>query len=337
STDKLNYTEAFAGSGEFAIVSLILNIYSAKPNSLILLDEPEVSLHPGAQKRMMDVLYSIVEQKKHQVVISTHSPVIVNTLPKDAIKLFVFDEESETAKIVQNIAPDEAFIELGHDINKKTIIVEDKLAKAIIDKAIKNYERLSLSFSVSYIPGGSETILSKHLPSYAVVERNDILFLLDGDKNKKIKPVRISEIADADLVNTMCKYYGCELIINASGSNGKKNEQESNRLKRQVLEYAFNKVQYLPFDTPEQLLIEKAITPSEKEIIDSQTWSSNDPELYKNQIRLLAQHLYDKEEVNAEEIFCLQKMMTARLKNELPEFIKIRKIITQALDRGIIR
>lgn len=30
-------------------------------------------------------------------------------------------------------------------------------------------------------------------------------------------------------------------------------------------------------------------------------------------------------------------MMTARLKNELPEFIKIRKIITQALDRGIIR
>ncbi|ECD0301106.1 hypothetical protein DMH63_004829 [Escherichia coli] len=104
-----------------------------------------------------------------------------------------------------------------------------------------------------------------------------------------------------------------------------------------MLEYAFNKVQYLPFDTPEQLLIEKAITPSEKEIIDSQTWSSNDPELYKNQIRLLAQHLYDKEEVNAEEIFCLQKMMTARLKNELPEFIKIRKIITQALDRGIIR
>lgn len=117
----------------------------------------------------------------------------------------------------------------------------------------------------------------------------------------------------------------------------KKNEQESNRLKRQVLEYAFNKVQYLPFDTPEQLLIEKAITPSEKEIIDSQTWSSNDPELYKNQIRLLAQHLYDKEEVNAEEIFCIQKIMTARLKNELPEFIKIRKIITQALDRGIIR
>ncbi|EGW5939090.1 ATP-binding protein, partial [Salmonella enterica] len=116
STDKLHYTEAFAGSGEFAIVSLVLSIYAAKPNSLILLDEPEVSLHPGAQKRMMEILYSIVEQHKHQVVVSTHSPVIVNLLPKEAIKLFIFDEETETAKIAQNISPDEAFVELGHDI-----------------------------------------------------------------------------------------------------------------------------------------------------------------------------------------------------------------------------
>ncbi|EDP2820988.1 ATP-binding protein, partial [Salmonella enterica subsp. enterica serovar Oranienburg] len=107
STDKLNYTEAFAGSGEFAIVSLVLSLYAAKPNSLILLDEPEVSLHPGAQKRMMEILYSIVDQHKHQVVVSTHSPVIVNLLPKEAIKLFIFDEETETAKIAQNITPDE--------------------------------------------------------------------------------------------------------------------------------------------------------------------------------------------------------------------------------------
>ncbi|HHT0275071.1 TPA: ATP-dependent nuclease [Klebsiella oxytoca] len=337
STDKLNYTEAFAGSGEFAIVSLVLSIYAAKPNSLILLDEPEVSLHPGAQKRMMEILYSIVEQHKHQVVVSTHSPVIVNLLPKEAIKLFIFDEESETAKIAQNISPDEAFVELGHDITKKTIIVEDKLAKEIIAKAIKSDDRLKLSFNVSYIPGGSETILSKHLPSYAMVSRDDILFLLDGDKNKKVKPVRINEIADANLVKTMREYYGCELVINASGSNGKVNELEANALKRQVLEYAFQKVQYLPFNTPEQLLIESAILPNEKNIIDSQSWDANDLDMYKKQIRLLAQHQYDKEEVDSGEIFCIQKIMIARLKDDLPEMVEIRKVITQAIERGIIK
>ncbi|MBW9452784.1 ATP-dependent nuclease [Citrobacter portucalensis] len=337
STDKLNYTEAFAGSGEFAIVSLVLSIYSAKPNSLILLDEPEVSLHPGAQKRMMEILYSIVEQKKHQVVVSTHSPVIVNLLPKEAIKLFIFDEDSETAKIAQNISPDEAFVELGHDITKKTIIVEDKLAKEIIAKAIKSDDRLKLSFNINYIPGGSETILSKHLPSYAMVSRDDILFLLDGDKNKKVKPVRISEIADANLVKTMREYYGCELVINASGSNGKANELEANALKRQALEYAFQKVQYLPFNTPEQFLIESAILPDEQNIIDSQSWDANDLDMYKKQIRLLAQHQYDKEEVDSGEIFCIQKIMIARLKDDLPEMAEIRKVITQAIERGIIK
>ncbi|MFE69776.1 hypothetical protein EEK02_22770, partial [Salmonella enterica] len=337
STDKLHYTEAFAGSGEFAIVSLVLSIYAAKPNSLILLDEPEVSLHPGAQKRMMEILYSIVEQHKHQVVVSTHSPVIVNLLPKEAIKLFIFDEETETAKIAQNISPDEAFLELGHDITKKTIIVEDKLAKEIIVKAIKNDDRLKLSFNVSYIPGGSETILSKHLPSYTMVSRDDILFLLDGDKNKNIKPIRISEVADANLVKTMREYFGCELVVNASGGNGKVNEQEVNALRRQALEYAFQKVQYLPFNTPEQFLIESAILPSEKSIIDSQSWDTNDLDMYKKQVRLLAQHQYDKEDVDSGEIFCVQKIMIARLKDDLPEMVEIRKVITQAIERGIIK
>ncbi|ALP38198.1 hypothetical protein ASL14_20515 [Paenibacillus sp. IHB B 3084] len=49
SKDGFTYSEAHAGSGEIAIVILVHKILNAQPNSLILLDEPEVSLHPGAQ------------------------------------------------------------------------------------------------------------------------------------------------------------------------------------------------------------------------------------------------------------------------------------------------
>ena len=48
----LRYTEAFAGSGEFAVVRLVTEILNAPERSLILLDEPEVSLHPGAQEKV---------------------------------------------------------------------------------------------------------------------------------------------------------------------------------------------------------------------------------------------------------------------------------------------
>ena len=40
---QLHYSEAFAGSGEFAVVMLVYAITQAKPGSLVLLDEPEVS------------------------------------------------------------------------------------------------------------------------------------------------------------------------------------------------------------------------------------------------------------------------------------------------------
>lgn len=337
STDKLNYTEAFAGSGEFAVVSLVLRLFSAKPKSLILLDEPEVSLHPGAQKRMMEVLYRVVEEHKHQIILSTHSPVLVNLLPKEAIKLFIYDQESESASIAQNISADEAFVELGHDITKKTIVVEDKLAKEIILKAIKTDDYLNKSFNVDFIPGGSETILSKHLPSYALVSRDDILFVLDGDKNKKIKSVRISEIADANLVKFMKEYFGCELVVNASGNHGKVNEKESINLKRQVLEYAIKKVQYLPFDTPEQFLLENCCTEDELNMLGKMVWDTKDKDLFKHKISVLAQTQYAKDDVDADEIFCFQKILLARLKNDQPILKGIRKIITTALDRGIIK
>ena len=35
-------------------------------------DEPEVSLHPGAQEKLMDFLFDQVKAKKHQVVMTPH-------------------------------------------------------------------------------------------------------------------------------------------------------------------------------------------------------------------------------------------------------------------------
>lgn len=46
-TKHAEYSEAFAGSGEMAVVRLVREIIRAPKYALILLDEPEVSLHPG--------------------------------------------------------------------------------------------------------------------------------------------------------------------------------------------------------------------------------------------------------------------------------------------------
>ena len=57
-------------------------------NSLIILDEPEVSLHPGAQEELKIFLLEQILIKRLQIIISTHSPKFSEFLPDDAIKLF---------------------------------------------------------------------------------------------------------------------------------------------------------------------------------------------------------------------------------------------------------
>ena len=49
-----------------------------KHYSLIIIDEPEVSLHIEWQKTWLDYVLQICKSKKVQVIISTHSPYIVN-------------------------------------------------------------------------------------------------------------------------------------------------------------------------------------------------------------------------------------------------------------------
>src|SRR5699024_7755708 len=123
---SLNYSEAFAGSGEFAVTILVNQIVNAPTASLILLDEPEVSLHPAAQFKLMSFLNKICLKNKHQIVISTHSSSIVSQLPKEAIKLFNLNSNSGKVSIVENVSPEEAFFTLGDRLSKKTIFVEDK-------------------------------------------------------------------------------------------------------------------------------------------------------------------------------------------------------------------
>jgi predicted ATP-binding protein involved in virulence len=52
-------------------------LFNTKPGSLILLDEPEISLHVAWQKRFLADLRSIIALSPMDVVLSTHSPQLI--------------------------------------------------------------------------------------------------------------------------------------------------------------------------------------------------------------------------------------------------------------------
>ena len=60
-------------------------------NSVVLIDEPEISLHPKWQQKIVKVYESIGEN--NQIIIATHSPHIVSSVKSESLKLLVKSDE----------------------------------------------------------------------------------------------------------------------------------------------------------------------------------------------------------------------------------------------------
>lgn len=54
---------------------------------MILIDEPELSLHVAWQKKFIDDLFNIIKNKKINVIIATHSPYIIGGYEENQIDL----------------------------------------------------------------------------------------------------------------------------------------------------------------------------------------------------------------------------------------------------------
>lgn len=182
------YSEAHAGSGEYAIIRLVDAISKADKSSLILLDEPEVSLHPGAQIRLIDFIKREVLRQGHQVVLSTHSTVISSQLPNECIKVLGFDTRAERVVLVADgCTPTEASAHLGHATtpsSKPKLFVEDDLAKEIVKASLRRHSPVKLdSLNILPFPGGADGIIKNILPILSLSDIQNYGILLDGDQD----------------------------------------------------------------------------------------------------------------------------------------------------------
>lgn len=181
-TEARNYSECFAGSGELAVVNYVLALERLGKYDLLLLDEPETSLHPGAQKKLIEHLLGIVKEKLVQVIISSHSPTFVRLLPLEA--LVVFDETVDGVAPRPGPTKASAFERLGAiDKNKINILTEDKLLKALTSRAIQANWPTSLQDRVNVIAVdvGVSEMLSNQVRAH-LQANSAVTMVLDGDQ-----------------------------------------------------------------------------------------------------------------------------------------------------------
>lgn len=83
-------------SGEQHEIVLIYDLlFEVKPGSLVLIDEPEISLHVAWQLEFLEDIRRIASVSKFRFIVATHSPQIVNEWWSETLPLNATPSESE--------------------------------------------------------------------------------------------------------------------------------------------------------------------------------------------------------------------------------------------------
>jgi predicted ATPase len=107
-TDGEQFDAAHISDGVLSFIALAMHAIDAEPGSLIFVEEPEQSIHPRLIHELVELFRKIVYDRKCQIVIVTHSPVLLHEFRDDpeAILLFRRDEKKGTQVNLLTAYPD---------------------------------------------------------------------------------------------------------------------------------------------------------------------------------------------------------------------------------------
>ncbi|MBD1997828.1 AAA family ATPase [Leptolyngbya sp. FACHB-541] len=284
-TNQFNgYSDAFAGSGESAAALLVHNILQTPEKSLVLLDEPETSLHPRAQQRMLEFIAHQAVRKSLQVVMATHSIYLAQDLPQEAIRVLVREEDGSVT-VRSDFPADEALHEIGTLPPGKTILVEDERAKHIVVSALKLVSSHALRhFEIRVRKGGTSQIYLD-IQAYANSERKDVFVIFDGDHKPKDQIPENGALPQGE--NDLNKLI--QKITSGNNRNGPKLNFADVDERTRYIRFFRRFVHFLPGLTPENLVWDEGAA---KELLGKKLPDeiSQEPN-FKQRLHLLAEEI----------------------------------------------
>lgn len=151
---------------------------------LILLDEIEMALHPSSLKRLVAFLGEEAKKYNYAIYFSTHSIEIISAINPDNI-FFLKRHIDNSLEIINPCYPAYAtrmlYDQNGYDY---VILVEDDLAKAIVQRILKDNALLANKLVHVLPSGGFSNVIdlgNEVVNSNLIGKISSILIILDGD------------------------------------------------------------------------------------------------------------------------------------------------------------
>ncbi|GLK73140.1 AAA family ATPase [Ancylobacter dichloromethanicus] len=122
-----------ASSGQLSMVSALIALASVIENgSLVLIDEPELSLHPEWQLKYIDLLLrTFARYHGCHFVVATHSPMVISELPVHAEVISLDQEKLPSTKELQGQSADYLLAEVFGAPTPNNLHVRDRIVAAL--------------------------------------------------------------------------------------------------------------------------------------------------------------------------------------------------------------
>ncbi|MCX9462353.1 AAA family ATPase, partial [Vibrio cholerae] len=153
---------ANASSGELMIISILVHISSyIDKDTVILIDEPENSLHPRWQRKYIDMILDVFYLFQPKIYVASHSPQII-PIDNDLYKIFT-PKNGVVVEVDEKTSNNEELLsEVFGVITPENRFLSNKMVETINNFDAKN------------------------------IEYNDALQIIEGYKNKVYDPRQIT-------------------------------------------------------------------------------------------------------------------------------------------------
>jgi predicted ATPase len=150
----VRYSGFHGGAGETTMVELLRS--DIPQYSLVVIDEIETSLHARSQRRLMRDLAEICRIREVQIILSTHSPYVLDELPESA-RLYVW-EGAEGREIIKGVSPEFAMTKMDLEQHPECdLYVEDEIAQTLLREILVAHALSAVSRCL-IIPYGAASV-----------------------------------------------------------------------------------------------------------------------------------------------------------------------------------
>ena len=179
------YSELHMAAGERALLRLSQEI-TQLDSALVLIDEVEAGLHPWVQQLLMLQLQQLALRNDLQIIVTSHSPIVLGSVPFHA-RIFLDRDESSGAVVVRPPYRDVVQNALyGRSVDTLKVLCEDEIAEGIL-KGVFDFLSSKERINWGSVDIGCDTGASE-FPTHAQALRKfgqiqNTVFILDGDQH----------------------------------------------------------------------------------------------------------------------------------------------------------